>query len=107
MNVIGKRYPCSCDYEVGVNEKGVVQYLKNTFYTDFGCGGNENTIGDTIKLFTKNYINDTFYISANTTRSDTPAGTWCRAPGNIATMMEKLFRITLFILRDNGRFSYD
>lgn len=83
MNVIGKRYPCTSDYEVGVNEKGVVQYLKNVFYTDFGCGGNENTISDTIKLFTKNYVSDTFFISANTTKSDNAAGTWCRAPGNI------------------------
>lgn len=84
MNVIGKRYPCSCDYEVGVNDKGVVQYLKNVFYSDYGkSGGNESSISDTINLFSKNYVSDTYFISANTTRTDTPTGTWCRAPGTI------------------------
>lgn len=82
MMAIGKRYPCSCDYEVGVNADGEIQYLNNVFYTDSGRqGGNESSMRDILELFTSSYVNDTWYISGNSTRSDCPTGTWCRAPG--------------------------
>lgn len=82
MKVIGKRFPCSCDYEVGVNEDGVIQYLNNVFYSDYGInGGNDSGVNEILDLFTTNYNSDTWSISANATRTDNHAGTWCRAPG--------------------------
>lgn len=83
MNSIGKRFPCSMDYEVRLNKDGVIQYLKNTFWVDYGIqGGNEQVILLAMELFKNTYVHDTFDISAFTTRTDTPTGTWTRAPGS-------------------------
>lgn len=82
MNSIGKRFPCSMDYEVGLNKNGVIQYLKNTFWVDYGAqGGNESVIPLAMDLFSGGYIHDTFDLSAFTTRADIATGTWTRAPG--------------------------
>lgn len=87
VKVIGKRFPSSCDYEVGVNDNGVIQYLRNVFYLDYGInGGNDSPMTHVLDLLTANYVSDTYYLSANATRSDTPAGTWCRAPGTTEGM---------------------
>lgn len=84
MRMIGKRYPFTADYEVAVNDDGVIQYLNNTIYSDYGCqGGNENIIGEAFELLLKKYNTDTWHTIASSTRTDTPTGTWCRAPGEI------------------------
>lgn len=91
MRAIGKRYPCSCDYEVGINNEGEIQYLNNTLYMDFGRqGGNENPVHEVLDLFRRAYINDTWHIILNSVRTDTPTNTWCRAPG-------KIFRVLIHI----------
>lgn len=86
MKVIGKRFPCSADYEVGVNDEGVIQYLDLTFYSDFGRGGSENICKYVLEMITSIYMNDTWQVSSNSVRTDTPAGTWTRAPGKFTTL---------------------
>lgn len=81
MQVIGKRLPCSSDYEVAVNDDGIIQFLNSTIYSDCGKGGNEYIIGELFEMYTKNYINDSWHVVLNNAKTDTPAGTWCRAPG--------------------------
>lgn len=81
MQVIGKRLPCSSDYEVGINSDGKVQYLNSTIYSDYGKGGNEFVVGELLELYRKKYVTDGWHIVVNTTKTDTHAGTWCRAPG--------------------------
>lgn len=82
LRIIGKRYPFSSDYEVGVDDNGVIQYLNHTIYADYGCcGGNEDIIGEAFHLLLRKYNTDTWHTIAKTTRTDTATGTWCRSPG--------------------------
>ncbi|KAF2900404.1 hypothetical protein ILUMI_05782, partial [Ignelater luminosus] len=83
MNVIGKRNPFSMDYEVGVDEKGKIQYLDVTLYTDLGSeGGNENVAPYILHDFPNIYDQDPWDVTVYSTRSDCHNGTWCRAPAS-------------------------
>lgn len=82
MKIIGKRYPMSTDYEIGVDDKGVVQYLNQNLYFDYGnCGGNEDVVGESFKLLLRKYNTETWHTMAKLVMTDTSTGTWCRAPG--------------------------
>lgn len=82
MNVVGKRVPCTSDYEVGVNNDGVIQYLNCSIYSDLGSeGGNENVLVEVFPTISGSYNADTWNVKTFTTRSDNPTSTWCRAPG--------------------------
>lgn len=83
MKVIGKRFPLYVDYEVGVNDKGVFQYMNANLYTDYGKGGNEPVDGYIIPLFENVYDYSTWNFSTNTVVTDTPPNAYTRAPGNI------------------------
>ncbi|RZC32795.1 xanthine dehydrogenase/oxidase, partial [Asbolus verrucosus] len=82
MVAIGKRWPLSTDYEVGVDDQGVIQYLDCTHYTDLGALSNENGSGELLTLFQTNYVHDTFTIHMKTAITDTHTNTWARAPGS-------------------------
>lgn len=81
--VFGKRWPLSTDYEVGLNNAGVIQYLNCTHYTDVGAIYSENNILQLQSLFSDNYISDTFTIRFCKAITDTATNTWARAPGKI------------------------
>lgn len=82
FKIIGKRFPFSADYEVGVDDNCVIQYLNLNIYTDYGaCGGNENIMEEVFHLLLRKYNTDTWHTISKSTRSDTPTGTWCRSPG--------------------------
>lgn len=83
MAVFGKRFPLSTDYEVGLNDAGVIQYLNCTHYTDVGAIYSENNIALLQALFTEHYISDTFTIRFCKAITDTATNTWARAPGKI------------------------
>ncbi|KAJ3622741.1 hypothetical protein MTP99_019023 [Tenebrio molitor] len=82
MAAIGKRWPLSVDYEVGVDDKGVVQYLNSTLYTDVGAVINEDTTMEVIDRFAANYDSDTYNVQINKAVTDTHTNTWTRAPGS-------------------------
>ncbi|KAJ8967052.1 hypothetical protein NQ317_000044 [Molorchus minor] len=88
MSVIGKRSPMYVKYEVGVNEKGAIQYLDAEIYTDIGAGGNEAVL---MTLFISNqvpncYDVDTWKYTLYNVNTDTPANTWNRAPGTLEAL---------------------
>ncbi|KAF2885005.1 hypothetical protein ILUMI_21179 [Ignelater luminosus] len=84
MNVIGKRNPCAADYEVGVDEKGSIQYLNISVYSDIGSeGGNEAVISELVYVLTFIYKSDNWNINAYYAKSDNHTATWCRAPGTV------------------------
>lgn len=81
MLTCGKRYACTNDYDVSVDDKGKIQKLSNNFYEDYGCTLNE-AIGDFVSLAFKNcYDNSTWNVSSKLVKTDAPSHTWCRAPG--------------------------
>jgi xanthine dehydrogenase/oxidase len=81
MAVIGKRWPLSTDYEVGLDANGVIQYLTCSHYSDLGALFNETGMGELLNLFTSNYTPDTFTVHMNVAITDTHTNTWARAPG--------------------------
>lgn len=81
MNIIGKRSPSFANYEVGLNDKGEIQYLNNTFYLDYAAGGNEPTIELSINSFYSSYNHNTWNVIGNSTRTDNHPAVWTRAPG--------------------------
>ncbi|XP_038212836.1 nicotinate hydroxylase hnxS-like [Zerene cesonia] len=96
MRSIGKRLPTLCNFEAGVDGKGVIQYLKNTFYQDNGHSINEVIVPLTVNHFFNCYDTQRWEIDANTVLTDKPSNTWCRAPGStegvamIENIMEKI-----------------
>ncbi|KAF2900359.1 hypothetical protein ILUMI_05828 [Ignelater luminosus] len=96
MDVVGKRFPSAADYEVGLNDKGRIQYLNNTFYLDYAAGGNEPIISKSIDIFASSYISDTWNVTGKYTQTDNHASVWTRAPGHtkimamIETIMEHI-----------------
>ncbi|XP_063928230.1 uncharacterized protein LOC135141244 [Zophobas morio] len=83
MAAIGKRFPLSTDYEVGVNNSGIIQYLNCRHYTDVGAQRNEDISNEVVNFFSASYVPDTFTIDVNKTITDTPTNTFARAPGTL------------------------
>ncbi|KAJ8952858.1 hypothetical protein NQ314_007464 [Rhamnusium bicolor] len=83
MSIIGKRIPLSMQYEVGVNDQGVIQYLEADLYSDVGVGGNENPNGHILSLFENCYDISTWTFSTYMVNTDTPANCFTRAPGTL------------------------
>lgn len=81
MSVMGKRLPFYNSYEVGVNNSGVVQYLKADLYSDYGVGGNENMNHFIVPLFENCYDYSTWNFNTYMVNTDTPGNTYMRAPG--------------------------
>ncbi|KAJ8949770.1 hypothetical protein NQ318_018999 [Aromia moschata] len=86
MNVIGKRYPFYVEYDVGVNENGVIQYLEADLYSNYGVGGNENITSLTTDVFQNCYDIDTWTFSIYRVKTDMHANTWARAPGSMESL---------------------
>ncbi|XP_072939910.1 xanthine dehydrogenase-like [Epargyreus clarus] len=100
MKVVGKRIPTCCDFEVGVNNDGEIQYLKNSFYQDNGNSSNETVSPMTVEHFKNCYDSRRWKVEANSVITDTPSNTWCRAPAStegvamIEYMMERIAQAT-------------
>ncbi|CAB3227797.1 unnamed protein product [Arctia plantaginis] len=82
MKIIGKRLPTTCNFQVGVNNDGEIQYLKNIFYQDNGCGLNEVITAITVNHVFNCYDTRRWYVEANSLTTDTASNTWCRAPAS-------------------------
>ncbi|CAG5043721.1 unnamed protein product [Parnassius apollo] len=82
MKIIGKRIPTKCNFEVAINNEGVIQYLKNEFYQDNGFSWNDTITFLTLHHFRSCYDTSRWYIKANSLITDTPSNTWCRSPGS-------------------------
>lgn len=81
MDMIGKRFPSAADYEVGVDNNGVIQYMEYKYYFDYGVGGNETMASFGLNIMTTSYKTDTWHISANHVKTDRHAACAARAPG--------------------------
>ncbi|KAJ8925555.1 hypothetical protein NQ315_009395 [Exocentrus adspersus] len=83
MTVLGKRIPLYTEYEVGVNDQGVIQYLETDLYSDMGVGGNEDVDPYLIDMFENCYDFSTWTFTTHTVATDTHANCWTRAPGSL------------------------
>lgn len=73
------------DYEVGVNNSGVIQYMDTEVYTGMGVAGNEYIFYDRllVSLFENCYDISTWNFATNTVMTDIASMTSVRAPGKI------------------------
>ncbi|KAF9823384.1 hypothetical protein SFRURICE_006597 [Spodoptera frugiperda] len=67
MQAIGMRSACEFQYECGVNNDGVVQYLNVTYYSDSGCSYNDSAGADIASSITNLYSTDTWKVTGYTT----------------------------------------
>lgn len=82
LSSVGKRFPLSVDYEVGVNDAGIIQYLNADLYTDVGSISNEIPYSGILQIFVGSYMSDIYTVEMNAAVTDTPPNTWARAPGS-------------------------
>lgn len=81
MDIIGKRPPTAANYDVGVDDNGLIQYLVYDYYFDYGAGGNVFMATLALPASFNCYNSNNFFITAHNVRTDKYASTWCRAPG--------------------------
>ncbi|CAH1637003.1 unnamed protein product [Spodoptera littoralis] len=83
LSATGRRLPCQCDYEVGVDDDGKIQYLNATIIEDNGCSNNEDMLEYSVGAFSNCYNKDTWSVKSATVTTDTPSNTWVRGPGTV------------------------
>lgn len=102
LRVMGKRLPLYVTYEVGVNDRGVVQYLDADLYSDYGVVGNEVMDFLLGPAFENSYDYSTWNYTTYMVHTDTPSNTWTRSPCNLHhhnnLQFILLYLITLFCI---------
>ncbi|KAL0878640.1 hypothetical protein ABMA27_003714 [Loxostege sticticalis] len=86
LTIAGRRLPCQCDYEVGVDNDGKIQYLNATIIEDDGCSHNENILSFTIGGFPNCYDVEYFNLTTAAVITDLPSNSFARAPGTAEGM---------------------
>ncbi|XP_012221434.1 xanthine dehydrogenase/oxidase isoform X2 [Linepithema humile] len=100
MHTIGKRVATRQEYEVGVDDQGVIQYLDSKHWGNGGCSFNEPIAFATVHHIISCYVGDVMDIIGYEVRTDIPSNTYCRAPGSaegiamIECIMEHIARVT-------------
>ncbi|XP_025155411.1 xanthine dehydrogenase/oxidase isoform X3 [Harpegnathos saltator] len=96
----GKRCASRQEYEVGVDDNGVIQYLNSNSWSNSGCSFNEPHSFLVVHHMESCYTSDTWTCNGYDTRTDLPSNTFCRAPGSTEAMamiehiMEHIARVT-------------
>ncbi|GLV34521.1 Aldehyde oxidase 3, partial [Carabus blaptoides fortunei] len=97
MKMLGKRAPTTFQFEVGVDENGVIQYMDNTYYQDYGLSGvNENFSAAIPRSAQGGYVFDTWKWNGNSVQTDMPGNAFARGPvttesiGMIETLMDQI-----------------
>ncbi|XP_047533955.1 xanthine dehydrogenase 1-like [Vanessa atalanta] len=83
MRAIGKRTPCTSNFEMGVNAKGEIQYVNHNLYDDNGYIYNEPIVSYGIDLYSNVYKSEAWTHKSYNTVTDTPSNSWVRSPGSL------------------------
>ncbi|CAG9135468.1 unnamed protein product [Plutella xylostella] len=83
MRVVGKRLPCTRDFEVGVNKEGAVQFLHNEVYSDNGHVFSEPLIMLVGPSLRSCYDASRWRHELYNVTTDTASNSWCRSPGSL------------------------
>ncbi|XP_073946023.1 uncharacterized protein isoform X2 [Choristoneura fumiferana] len=104
MAISGGRLPCQCEYEIGVDDYGKIQYLEATVVEDNGCSNNENIISYMISGFKNCYNADYFSVKTATVTTDTSSNTFARAPGTSEGMasIEHIMEHIAFVVQKDA-----
>ncbi|XP_014482532.1 PREDICTED: xanthine dehydrogenase/oxidase-like isoform X2 [Dinoponera quadriceps] len=100
MMSCGKRFSTRQEYEVGVDDDGVIQYLNSTHWGNSGYTFNEAHAFLAAHHAENCYASDNWTFKGYEARTDLPSNTYCRAPGSteglgmIENIMEHIARAT-------------
>ncbi|XP_022826463.1 xanthine dehydrogenase 1-like [Spodoptera litura] len=83
FKAVGKRLPCVNDYEIAVNNAGVIQRLDTTIYEDNGYTINETLTALGAGVYNNCYDATKMNFKAYDTITDMAKNTWCRSPGTL------------------------
>ncbi|XP_018363392.1 PREDICTED: xanthine dehydrogenase/oxidase-like [Trachymyrmex cornetzi] len=100
MQSVGKRYSTRQEYEIGVDNDGVIQYLNSKHWSNCGSSFNESQSADVADSMQSGwYATDTWTFNGFDVRTDIPSNTYCRAPSNtegvamLENIMEHIARV--------------
>lgn len=85
METMGKRFPCSADYEAGVDDNGKIQHMDLSIWMNYGYTANEVTTGEMLGFLGNFYDTQTWNVKTHGVLTDVTPHTWCRAPGKYNT----------------------
>ncbi|XP_011694376.1 PREDICTED: xanthine dehydrogenase/oxidase-like [Wasmannia auropunctata] len=87
MQSQGKRLPARQEYEIGVDDDGVIQYLDSKHWANSGCNFNDAQSFITVEAIQNGcYATDNWTLNAFEVLTDTPSNTFCRAPASTEAM---------------------
>ncbi|XP_039304286.1 xanthine dehydrogenase 1 isoform X2 [Solenopsis invicta] len=82
MQSQGKRVATRQEYEVAVDDEGVIQSLDSKHWGNAGCNFNDPVAWVTVHHTISCYASDTWTMNGFEARTDLPSNTYCRAPGS-------------------------
>lgn len=82
VKALGKRFPCSADYELAVDGEGSIQYLNLSYYSNYGYLSNEAADAFLYPALINCYDTSTWAIQGYAVQTDLAANCYMRAPGN-------------------------
>ncbi|XP_063385400.1 uncharacterized protein LOC134671467 [Cydia fagiglandana] len=88
---IGKRFPCTTEYEVGVDLFGKVRYGKENLYMDNGYVVDEPLYVWTLDAYQNCYEKLRWLYRVYDVTTDTASNTWCRSPGTLEAIANMEF----------------
>ncbi|VVC98271.1 unnamed protein product, partial [Leptidea sinapis] len=83
MRAVGKRLPCSTNVELGVNQRGEIQFLKYELYSDNGYIIDEPLTALGLDSYYNCYDKSTWDYTVLNSITDTASNTWCRSPATL------------------------
>ncbi|XP_053608655.1 uncharacterized protein LOC128674223 isoform X2 [Plodia interpunctella] len=81
ITIAGARIPNKCDYEVGVDNNGKIQYLEAQITEDEGCSHNDSVLSYVVDGFRHCYDSSYWHLKTAYVLTDTASNTFARAPG--------------------------
>ncbi|XP_061717702.1 xanthine dehydrogenase-like [Cydia pomonella] len=90
-HAVGKRLPCSTEYEVAVDATGKIQYCNENLYMDHGYVVDEPLFLATLDVFNNCYEKARFDYKVFNVTTDTASNTWCRSPGTLEAIASAEF----------------
>ncbi|CAD0197572.1 unnamed protein product [Chrysodeixis includens] len=83
MGAVGKRLPCSSDFEVIVDQSGKIQKIDLSLYEDNGYKINETLSALGVDVYYNCYDATKFNYKLFDTITETAKNSWCRSPGTL------------------------
>ncbi|KAJ0176322.1 hypothetical protein K1T71_008496 [Dendrolimus kikuchii] len=80
---VGKRFPSSSEYEIGVNTLGIIEYCNYNLYEDNGFVRNEKLSSFIVNVYNNVYNSSSWNFKIFDVTTDTASNTFFRAPGTL------------------------